>query len=123
MTLLRLEADDGTELGMINWFPVHCVSMNKYDCVCSLIPPIPLMFLYLTLCFHACVASCVDRTIVISTNTLVNSDNKGLASLMFEEVKNPKYTLPGKGAFVAAFGQSNEGDVSPNTKGTFFTPL
>ncbi len=29
-------------------------------------------------------------------------------------LKNPSGTLPGQGKFVAAFGQSNEGDVSPN---------
>ena len=29
MTLLRFDADDGTELGTVNWFPVHCVSMNN----------------------------------------------------------------------------------------------
>ncbi|CAF1687883.1 unnamed protein product, partial [Adineta ricciae] len=31
--------------------------------------------------------------------------------------KNPIGTLPGQGQFVAAFGQSNEGDVSPNLMG------
>ncbi len=80
MTLLRLDADNGTPLGMINFFAVHCVSMNN-------------------------------------TNTLVSSDNKGLASLLFEADMNPAGTLFGQGKFVAAFGQSNEGDVSPNTKG------
>jgi neutral ceramidase len=27
--------------------------------------------------------------------------------------------MPGTGAFVAAFSNTNEGDVSPNTKGAF----
>lgn len=80
MTLLRFDADDGTEIGMVNWFPVHCVSMNN-------------------------------------TNTLVSGDNKGLASQLFETAKSPKNTLPGKGKFIAAFAQANEGDVSPNTNG------
>ena len=81
MTVLRLESADGTkELGMINFYPVHAVSLNN-------------------------------------TNLLVAGDNKGYASYLFEKSKNPPGTLPGQGKFVAAFGQSNEGDVSPNLKG------
>ena len=79
MALLRLDADDGTPLGMINFFSVHGTSMNN-------------------------------------TNLLVSSDNKGYASLLFEAAMNPG-SLPGQGAFVAAFGQTNEGDSSPNTAG------
>ncbi|RTG81857.1 neutral ceramidase [Schistosoma bovis] len=51
-----------------------------------------------------------------STNTLVSSDNKGLASILFEQKMNHNQML-GKGPFVAAFAQANEGDVSPNTAG------
>ncbi|XP_045113665.1 neutral ceramidase-like [Portunus trituberculatus] len=79
MTLLRLEAQDGTPLGMVNWFAVHPTSMNN-------------------------------------TNTLISGDNKGYASQLFEEVMNPG-AMPGKGKFVAAFAQSNCGDVSPNIQG------
>ncbi|KAK3856094.1 hypothetical protein Pcinc_037545, partial [Petrolisthes cinctipes] len=71
MTLLRLEAQDGTPLGMVNWFAVHPTSMNN-------------------------------------TNTLISGDNKGYASQLFEEAMNPAGSLP---------GQTNCGDVSPNTKG------
>lgn len=53
-----------------------------------------------------------------NTNHLVNSDNMGYASLLFEQEKN-KGMLPGEGSFVAAFASSNLGDVSPNTKGPF----
>uniref|UniRef100_A0A8C2TPY6 Neutral ceramidase n=1 Tax=Coturnix japonica TaxID=93934 RepID=A0A8C2TPY6_COTJA len=53
-----------------------------------------------------------------NTNHLVNSDNMGYASVLFEQEKN-KDTLPGEGSFVAAFASSNLGDVSPNTKGPF----
>ncbi|NXC49316.1 ASAH2 ceramidase, partial [Penelope pileata] len=53
-----------------------------------------------------------------NTNHLVNSDNVGYASLLFELEKNGG-TLPGEGSFVAAFASSNLGDVSPNTKGPF----
>jgi len=80
MTVIRFEGLDGTELGMIDFYAVHAVSMNN-------------------------------------SNTLVSADNKGLASLLMEKAKNPAGTLPGKGQFVAAFGNSNEGDVSPNTAG------
>ncbi|CAH8581510.1 unnamed protein product [Schistosoma turkestanicum] len=51
-----------------------------------------------------------------NTNTLVSSDNKGLAAILFEQKLNPNQML-GKGPFVAAFAQANEGDVSPNTAG------
>ncbi|NXL89184.1 ASAH2 ceramidase, partial [Alectura lathami] len=53
-----------------------------------------------------------------NTNHLVNSDNVGYASLLFEQEKN-EGMLPGEGSFVAAFASSNLGDVSPNTKGPF----
>nr|XP_027227263.1 neutral ceramidase-like isoform X1 [Penaeus vannamei] len=79
MTLLRLVAEDGTDLGMVNWYAVHPTSMNN-------------------------------------TNKLVSGDNKGYASQLFEKAMNPG-ALPGQGKFVAAFAQSNCGDVSPNTKG------
>ncbi|CAM4701558.1 putative neutral ceramidase C [Lepidochelys kempii] len=51
-----------------------------------------------------------------NTNLLVNSDNVGYASYLFEQEKN-KGLLPGEGSFVAAFASSNLGDVSPNIKG------
>uniref|UniRef100_A0A8B9FYX3 Neutral ceramidase n=1 Tax=Amazona collaria TaxID=241587 RepID=A0A8B9FYX3_9PSIT len=53
-----------------------------------------------------------------NTNRLVNSDNMGYASYLFEQEKN-EGMLPGEGSFVAAFASSNLGDVSPNTKGPF----
>ncbi|GAM17019.1 hypothetical protein SAMD00019534_001940, partial [Acytostelium subglobosum LB1] len=52
-----------------------------------------------------------------NTNHLISGDNKGYASYMFEKTMNGINSLPGVGPFVAAFGQSNEGDVSPNTDG------
>ncbi|XP_072485033.1 neutral ceramidase isoform X2 [Notamacropus eugenii] len=51
-----------------------------------------------------------------NTNHLVNSDNVGYASYMFEQEKN-QGQLPGQGPFVAAFASSNLGDVSPNILG------
>ncbi|CAF0953094.1 unnamed protein product [Adineta steineri] len=81
MTVLRFESIDGKEeIGMMNFYPVHAVSLNN-------------------------------------TNLLVAGDNKGYASYLFEKSKNPPGTLPGQGKFIAAFGQSNEGDVSPNLMG------
>ncbi|XP_065187149.1 uncharacterized protein LOC135817810 [Sycon ciliatum] len=79
MTLLKLVGADGKPLGMINWFAVHCTSMNH-------------------------------------SNRHISSDNKGYASLLFEEEMN-EGALPGQGDFVAAFAQTNLGDVSPNTRG------
>lgn len=57
---------------------------------------------------------------VNNTNRLINGDNKGYAAYATEKHYNPD-SLPGKGPFVAAFAQANEGDVSPNTLGAFCT--
>jgi len=58
----------------------------------------------------------VHPTSMNNTNTLISSDNKGVASILFEADMNPG-SFPGEGSFVAAFAQSNQGDVSPNTQG------
>jgi neutral ceramidase len=70
MTVLRLEGNDGSEIGMINWFGVHGTSADIH-------------------------------------NRRVHGDNKGWASYEFERRKGT--------GFVAAFGQSVMGDVSPST--------
>ncbi|XP_076452014.1 neutral ceramidase B-like [Babylonia areolata] len=80
MTVLRIEDGQGRPLGMINWFAVHCTSMNN-------------------------------------TNGLISSDNKGYASQLFERYMIARGDLSIPGRYVAAFAQSNLGDVSPNTKG------
>lgn len=51
---------------------------------------------------------------VNNTNHLINGDNKGYAAYLAEKLMN-------KSSFIAAFAQSNEGDVSPNTLGAFCT--
>lgn len=58
----------------------------------------------------------VHCTSMNNSNILISGDNKGLASLLFEQAMNPG-SLPGKGPFVAAFPNPNPGDVSPNTGG------
>lgn len=78
MTLLRLQGDDGREVGLINWFAVHGTSMGN-------------------------------------DNLLISGDNKGYASYLFEKLKGTSYTA--QRTFVAAFAQSNEGDVTPNIHG------
>ena len=80
MVVLKMMDADGGGIGMIDWFAVHCTSMNN-------------------------------------TNPLISGDNKGYASYLMEEAMSPLGTLPGRGKFLAAFAQSNEGDVSPNTRG------
>ena len=80
VTQLRIRASNGTDMGAINWFAVHCTSMNN-------------------------------------NNSLISSDNKGYASAMFEREMNSAPRDPNVAPFVAAFAQSNEGDVSPNTDG------
>lgn len=61
----------------------------------------------------------VHGTSMNNTNTLVSGDNKGHAMYLFEKWVNGNHSLSGQGPFVAAFSQTNEGDVSPNTKGAF----
>ncbi|KAM9618783.1 neutral ceramidase [Trichechus inunguis] len=51
-----------------------------------------------------------------NSNHLVNSDNMGYASYLFEQEMNRGH-LPGEGPYVAAFASSNLGDVSPNIRG------
>ncbi|KAI9363876.1 Neutral/alkaline nonlysosomal ceramidase [Zopfochytrium polystomum] len=48
-----------------------------------------------------------------NTNLLISGDNKGFASYLFETDQK----AAGNTGFVAAFGQSNAGDVSPNIGG------
>ena len=76
---LAFYSDEGSALGILNWYPVHPTSMNN-------------------------------------TNHLISSDNKGLASIMFEKMMDPD-SLVGESSFVAAFASANLGDVSPNILG------
>merc|ERR1712000_482785 len=85
MVLMRLQDENGKDIGSINFFAVHGTSM-------------------------------------FNNNHLVSGDNKGYASYLFERAINGwNNTMAGRGPFVAAFGQSNEGDVSPNIRGAFCT--
>ncbi|KAJ3211282.1 hypothetical protein HDU67_004624 [Dinochytrium kinnereticum] len=56
----------------------------------------------------------VHATSMDNTNELLSGDNKGVASLLWEEREKRRGLRSG---FVAAFGQSNAGDVSPNVQG------
>lgn len=78
MTVLKLVQDNGTEIGMIDWFAVHNVSAPQ-------------------------------------TYRYISGDNKGMASQLFEDLKGSQ--LPFNPGFVAAFANSEEGDVSPNVCG------
>ncbi|GLD99376.1 hypothetical protein PINS_up008095 [Pythium insidiosum] len=49
--------------------------------------------------------------------TLITGDNKGYAAHMFEQEQGANHLLDRPRSFVAAFAQSNEGDVSPNICG------
>jgi neutral ceramidase len=51
-------------------------------------------------------------TSVSNQNRLISGDHKGLASYLFEKKMGADYTAPSP--FVAAFGQSDAGDVSPS---------
>lgn len=78
--------------GAISWFPVHCTSINN-------------------------------------TNDLISGDNKGVASQYLEKWAVKQSTAQADSQepsqlqvtrdFVAAFGQANVGDTSPNIQGAF----
>ncbi|MBZ4420020.1 neutral/alkaline non-lysosomal ceramidase N-terminal domain-containing protein [Myxococcus sp. RHSTA-1-4] len=57
----------------------------------------------------------VHATSMGNDNLLISGDNKGYASYLFEKLKGTNYTAAK--TFVAAFAQSNEGDVTPNIHG------
>ncbi|EIN06637.1 Neutral/alkaline nonlysosomal ceramidase [Punctularia strigosozonata HHB-11173 SS5] len=60
----------------------------------------------------------VHGTSIYENNTLVSSDNKGMAAFLYESDVEPD-SMPGNNTFVAGFTQSNVGDTSPNTLGAF----
>ncbi|KAI0782937.1 Neutral/alkaline nonlysosomal ceramidase [Abortiporus biennis] len=60
----------------------------------------------------------VHGTSLYENNTLVSSDNKGMAAHIYEAMVEPD-SMPGNVTFIAGFTQSNVGDTSPNTLGAF----
>ena len=61
----------------------------------------------------------VHGTALNNTVQLISGDNKGAASQLFEKHISKQRESDGTSGFVAAFAQSNSGDVSPNTGGTY----
>ncbi|ESK90041.1 neutral ceramidase precursor [Moniliophthora roreri MCA 2997] len=60
----------------------------------------------------------VHGTSLYENNTLVSTDNKGMAAFLYEASVEPS-AMPGNSSFVAGFTQANVGDTSPNTLGAF----
>ncbi|KAG8736453.1 hypothetical protein FRC10_009309 [Ceratobasidium sp. 414] len=60
----------------------------------------------------------VHGTSLYENNTLVSTDNKGMAAYLYEADVQPN-AAPGKNSFIAGFVQANVGDTSPNTLGAF----
>ncbi|KAG8902823.1 hypothetical protein FRB99_004064 [Tulasnella sp. 403] len=56
----------------------------------------------------------VHGTSIYENNTLISTDNKGMAAYLYESYMNPK-AVPGKTSFVAGFSQSTSGDVRYRT--------
>ncbi|MBF6298540.1 neutral/alkaline ceramidase [Nocardia amamiensis] len=54
------------------------------------------------------------NTSMTNANRLISSDNKGYASFSAEHIEHGVRHLDGKPSFVAAFAQTNAGDMSPN---------
>ncbi|MGW4089422.1 neutral/alkaline ceramidase [Nocardia sp. NPDC004750] len=54
------------------------------------------------------------NTSMTNANRLISSDNKGYAAFSAEHIEHGVRYLDGKPAFVAAFAQTNAGDMSPN---------
>lgn len=60
----------------------------------------------------------VHCTSLYQNNTLVSTDNKGMAAYLYESFVEPQ-SMPGNATFVAGFTQANVGDTSPNVLGAF----
>ncbi|KAH8831641.1 ceramidase [Flagelloscypha sp. PMI_526] len=60
----------------------------------------------------------VHGTSIYQNNTLVSTDNKGMAAYLYESSVESS-TAPGNTSFVAGFVQANVGDTSPNTEGAY----
>ncbi|TFK19427.1 ceramidase [Coprinopsis marcescibilis] len=60
----------------------------------------------------------VHGTSLYINNTLVSTDNKGMAAFLYENSVEPD-SMPGNATFVAGFAQANVGDTTPNTLGAF----
>ncbi|KAJ7066898.1 Neutral/alkaline nonlysosomal ceramidase [Mycena belliarum] len=60
----------------------------------------------------------VHGTSIYENNTLVSTDNKGMAAYLYEASIEPN-AMPGSQTFVAGFAQANVGDTSPNILGAF----
>lgn len=60
----------------------------------------------------------VHGTSVFRNNTLIGSDNKGMAAYLYESSVEPD-KMPGNNTFVAGFFQANVGDTTPNTLGAY----
>ncbi|KAJ7458594.1 Neutral/alkaline nonlysosomal ceramidase [Mycena latifolia] len=60
----------------------------------------------------------VHGTSIYENNTLVSSDNKGMAAYLYEASEDPG-AMPGNASYVAGFVQGAVGDTSPNTLGAF----
>ncbi|WP_040773921.1 neutral/alkaline ceramidase [Nocardia pneumoniae] len=54
------------------------------------------------------------NTSMTNANRLISSDNKGYAAFSYEHIEHGVRYLDGKPSFVAAFAQTNAGDMSPN---------
>ncbi|MFE7796458.1 neutral/alkaline ceramidase [Nocardia sp. NPDC057440] len=54
------------------------------------------------------------NTSMTNQNRLISADNKGYASFSFEHIEHGVRYLDGAADFIAAFAQTNAGDMSPN---------
>ncbi len=94
MTVLRFDDASGNARGLLSFFAVHGTSIYEVSV------DLPRRRNAHTNC--------------IQNNTLVSSDNKGMAAYLYEAFAEPD-AMPGNASFVAGFTQSNVGDTSPNT--------
>ncbi|KIY67193.1 Neutral/alkaline nonlysosomal ceramidase [Cylindrobasidium torrendii FP15055 ss-10] len=70
------------------------------------------------LSFFAVHGTSIYQASNLTNNTLVSSDNKGMAAYLYEAYTDPD-AMPGNATFVAGFTQANVGDTSPNTLGAY----
>eukprot|EP00897_Mesotaenium_endlicherianum_P004587 jgi/Mesen1/4156/ME000219S03285 len=130
MTLIKLLDDGGGSagggaggsarpLGAVNWYPVHCVSMNRTN-------PLLLLLFLLTrgrvrvhVRMHAGPGTREALAAMAAQHPATGGRRAFPLASKLQRRRSFAGGEDGRPPFVAAFAQSNEGDVTPNTGGAF----
>ncbi|KAJ9531121.1 hypothetical protein QJQ45_000853 [Haematococcus lacustris] len=114
MSLVRVEDAQGRGLGLLNWFAVHCTSLNNTNRLISGDNKgVAQQLVERWAAAQAHPACCPEAT---SSSSSSSSSRQGKGG--WGQEGGPS-TAWGPAGFVAAFAQGAVGDTSPNTQGPF----